>query len=175
MTNDLRLEMVALLPRLRRFAYSMTGSLDEADDVVQAACERALSRLEQFEAGTRFDSWLFRIVQTTWIDRTRMRSRRNHDSDPEVVEAVPHNARIHEQTEARADLAVLRDEIAQLPEEQRSVLALVAVEGLSYQEAADTLEVPIGTVMSRLSRARKKLAAALDHPPSAISREARRP
>lgn len=175
MKHDLRLDMVALLPRLRRFAYSMTGSLDEADDVVQAACERALSRLEQFEAGTRFDSWLFRIVQTTWIDRTRMSYRRNHDSDPEVVEAVPHHARIHEQAEARADLAVLRGEIASLPEDQRAVLALVTVEGMSYQEAADTLEIPIGTVMSRLSRARKKLAAALERAPDPLPREARRP
>lgn len=164
MIEEVRQQMVELLPRLRRFAYSLTGSLDEADDVVQAACERALARLHQFEPGTRLDSWLIRIVQTTWIDRTRYVRRRPVVNDPAVMEAVAHDARIHEQTEARADLAVVRENIVKLPEEQRVVLALVVVEGMSYQEAADALGLPIGTVMSRLFRARKKLLEALEAP-----------
>ena len=69
--EDIRTELVALLPRLRRFAYGLTGSLDEGDDVVQSACERALTRLDQFQPGTRLDSWMYRIVQTVWIDRRR--------------------------------------------------------------------------------------------------------
>lgn len=160
--SDVRQEMVALLPRLRRFAYTQTGSLEEADDLVQAACERALGRLDMFEPGTRLDSWMFRIIQTTWIDRVRYRARRPQVTEAEVVEALPFDARISEQVEARSDLATIRGAIAGLPEEQRAVLALIAIDGRSYQEAADTLGVPMGTIMSRLARARAKLAQALD-------------
>ncbi|MEM9029767.1 MAG: sigma-70 family RNA polymerase sigma factor [Pseudomonadota bacterium] len=162
MPERIREDMVALLPRLRRFALTLCGSSDEADDLVQAACERALSRLNQFEPGTRLDSWMFRIVQTTWIDRTRSAARRETVTDTEVIESIPANTRLAEQTEARQSLALVRDEIAKLPEEQRAVLGLVTIDGLSYQDAANVLGVPIGTVMSRLARARKKLATAID-------------
>lgn len=101
MEEDVRQEMIALLPRMRRFAYSLTGSMDEADDRVQGACERALGRLDQYERGTRLDSWLVRIIQTTWIDRVRLALRRATVSDPELMAAAPFDARIHEQSEAR--------------------------------------------------------------------------
>jgi RNA polymerase sigma-70 factor (ECF subfamily) len=167
--------MVALLPRMRRFAYSISGSMDEADDLLQAACERALSRLEQFVPGTRLDSWMFRIIQTTWIDRRRQARRRNVTSDTEELEAIGFDDRIHERTEARAALALVRAEVARLPEEQRIVLALVAVDGMSYREAADVLQIPIGTVMSRLARARSKLGEALEGPPGNKSDQPRKP
>ena len=163
MVSDVRQEMVALLPRLRRFAYAQTGSREAADDLVQAACERALDRLDQFAPGTRLDSWMFRIMQTIWIDRMRYASRRPRAS-AEVMDTLPFDARIHEQAVARAELAIVRAEVAKLPEEQRIALALVAIDGRSYQEAADTLGVPIGTIMSRLSRARRKLVEALEAP-----------
>jgi RNA polymerase sigma-70 factor (ECF subfamily) len=163
MVSDVRQEMVALLPRLRRFALMQTGSRELADELVQAACERALSRLDQFTPGTRLDSWMLRIVQTLWIDRMRYAGRRP-DAGARTMELMPFDARIHEQVEARADLAIVRDTIAELPEEQRAVLALVAIDGQSYQNAAETLGVPIGTVMSRLSRARRKLIDALEAP-----------
>jgi RNA polymerase sigma-70 factor (ECF subfamily) len=162
MSQEIRQQMVALLPRLRRFAYSLTGSMDDADDVVQAACERALARLDQFEPGTRLDSWMIRIVQTTWIDKVRYQRRRPTVSDNEALEAVGYDARIHEQAEARADLAIVRKRIAELPEEQRVVLALIVVDGMTYLEAAEALEVPLGTVMSRLFRARKRLMESLE-------------
>jgi RNA polymerase sigma-70 factor (ECF subfamily) len=162
---DIRHQIVALLPRLRRFALTLAGTRDAADDVLQSACEKALARLDQFTPGTRLDSWMFQIVRTTFIDHIRRHQRRQHaDLTPELVENLPSDARIHEQTAARADLAIVRAEIAQLPDEQREVLALVTIDGLSYQEAAGVLGVPIGTVMSRLSRARRKLARALDEP-----------
>lgn len=170
MTQDVRREMVELLPRLRRFAYSLTGSMDEADDVVQAVCERALARLDQYEPGTRLDSWMFRIVQTTWVDRLRHRQRRPTVSDLTAMEAVGFDARIEEQAEARSDLAIIRARMEELPDDQRVVLSLVVVDGMSYQEAADTLELPIGTIMSRLFRARKKLQEALD-PPLTLAKE----
>jgi RNA polymerase sigma-70 factor, ECF subfamily len=163
MASDVRQEMVALLPRLRRFALVQTGSRELADELVQAACERALSRLDQFTPGTRLDSWMFRIVRTLWIDRMRYAGRRP-EAGTKAMELMSFDARIHEQVEARADLAIVRDTIAELPEEQRAVLALVAIDGQSYQQAAATLGVPIGTVMSRLSRARRRLIDALDAP-----------
>lgn len=161
MTADVRQELVALLPRLRRFACALTGSLDEADDVVQAACERALNRLDQFTPGTRCDLWMFQIIRTVWIDRIRYAKRRETVSDTEQAEAVGFDARIHEQTQARMDLAIVRREIAKLSEEQRVVLVLVSIDGRSYQETASMLGIPIGTVMSRLARARRKLAEAI--------------
>lgn len=166
MTDSIREEMVALLPRLRRFAYSLSGTLDDADDLVQASCERALARLDQFRPGTRLDSWMFRIIQTVWIDRMRAHSKRSMIIDDGIVNMIPHDARIHEQTEARGALDLIRKEIHVLTEDQRLVISLVAVDGMSYQEAADVLDVPVGTVMSRLARARKKLASLLDANPT---------
>jgi RNA polymerase sigma-70 factor (ECF subfamily) len=163
MASDVRQEMVALLPRLRRFAFARTGSREAADELVQTACARALARLDQFTPGTRLDSWMFRIIETTWIDRKRYAARRP-EAGAKVIELMPFDARIHEQAEARADLAIVRDEVARLPEEQRAVLALVAIDGQSYQQAAETLGVPIGTIMSRLSRARRRLVDALETP-----------
>ena len=163
--DDVRKELVALLPRLKRFAYSLSGSLDEAEDLVQASCEKALMRLDQFEIGTRLDSWMFRIVQNTWIDRMRYAQRRGLVNDPDAVERIAFDARIHEQLEARSALDIVRTQFARLPEEQKVVLSLITIDGCSYEEAAQTLGIPIGTVMSRLSRARRKLAEAIDTPP----------
>jgi RNA polymerase sigma-70 factor (ECF subfamily) len=166
--DDTSLQIVAMLPRMRRFARSLTRSIDEADDLVQSACEKAIARAEQFEPGTRLDSWLFRIMHTTHIDLVRSSARRGGTTSAAIdLERVGFDARVHEQTEARSDLAAVRDEIERLPDDQRVVLALVCVDGLAYQQAADVLGVPIGTVMSRLSRARKRLAQAIDKSPQA--------
>lgn len=164
--TDLRQEIVALLPRLRRFARGLTGSRDDGDDLLQHACEKALSRLDQFRPGTRLDLWLFQIMKTTHIDRIRQRQRRRTaDFADDAVSLVPYDARIEEQTAARQELARVRDEVGRLPEEQREVLLLVVADGLTYQDAAQVLGVPQGTIMSRLSRARRKLAQALEAPP----------
>ena len=173
MDAGVRDQMIALLPRMRRFAYSLAGSIDEADDLVQVACEKALSRLDQFQVGTRLDSWMFRIIQTSWIDRVRMVRRRETVNDAKILAVMPFDARIHEQIEARAALAIVRAEVANLPEEQRVVLALVAVDGMSYKDAAKVLGIPIGTVMSRLARARRKLGEALEPPGRSENLDAR--
>ena len=156
MSEDLPQQLVALLPRLRRFAYSLTGSTDEGDDIVQSACERALNRVHQWQPGTRLDSWMFRIIQTTWIDRLRAKRVRGEDQDQDVLETLvgDDGRRL---TESRLMLSRVRQAIARLPEDQRAVLVLVAVDGLSYREAADILDIPLGTVMSRLARARRRL------------------
>ena len=148
--------MIALLPRLRRFALGLTGRPDDADDLVQAACERALSRLHQWQPGTRLDSWMYRIVQTTFIDEMRKRKVRGVPVDLEAAGDVS-GADGRSTVDARLTLASVRRAITQLPEEQRAVLLLVTVEGLSYRDAAESLGIPQGTLMSRLARARLRL------------------
>jgi RNA polymerase sigma-70 factor, ECF subfamily len=155
--SSVKSELVALIPRLRRFGYALTGAMDTADDLAQLTLERALMNLHRWTPGTRLDSWLFRIAQNAWIDEMRSRKRRGPTLDvDEALHLAGEDGR--SVTEARLDLARVRDIIADLPDPQREVLALVAIEGLSYQEAATTLDIPIGTVMSRLSRARKAVA-----------------
>jgi RNA polymerase sigma-70 factor (ECF subfamily) len=153
-------QLIAILPRLRRFARGLSGSAHEADDLVQAACERALSRQEQFQEGTRFDSWLFRIVQTIWIDQLRARAVRKEDAEAEG-DLVGTDESVR-RADARLALAEVRRAVSRLPVEQRTVLMLVTVEGLSYKEAAEVAKVPVGTIMSRLARARVALQAQLE-------------
>ena len=153
-------QLVAVLPRLRRFARGLTGSTTEADDLVQAACERALSRAHQFQEGTRFDSWMFRIVQTIWIDQIRARDVRKEDGDV-AEERLGSDAPVRG-VEARLALAEIRNAVELLPPDQRATLMLVTVEGLSYKEAAAVAGVPVGTIMSRLARARIALQQQLD-------------
>lgn len=157
MQQDVKRDMVALVPRLRRFAYAISGSRDEGEDLVQAACLRALDRLDQFQPGTRLDSWMFRIVQTTWIDRSRRRARRREVSDPDGMARTSDGGVGARSAEDRMTLDRVRAAMASLPEDQRAVLALVAIEGLSYKAAAEALDIPLGTMMSRLARARSKL------------------
>ncbi|UCH73096.1 MAG: RNA polymerase sigma factor [Rhodospirillales bacterium] len=151
-------EMIALLPRLRRFARGLTGSEEEADDLVQAACERAIQRINQWQPGTRLDSWMFRIMQNLWIDAIRVgKLRGSHLSlvEPEGQKTPGMDG--EQATMNRLTLEAVRRGVQRLPPDQRSVLLLVCVEGCSYRETAETLGIPVGTVMSRLSRARLAL------------------
>ena len=148
-------QLIAVLPRLRRFARGLAGNAAEADDLVQAACERALARAHQFQEGTRFDSWMFRIVQTIRIDQLRARDVRKEDG--EVAEDRLGSDAPVRRIEARLALDEVRLAVDRLPPEQRAVLMLVTVDGLSYKEAADVVGVPVGTIMSRLARARVAL------------------
>jgi RNA polymerase sigma-70 factor (ECF subfamily) len=152
-----RAEMLALLPRLRRFAVALTGRTADADDLVQDTIERALRSLDQFTPGTRMDSWMFRIAQNLWIDNLRSRKARGQPVELENAEQVSVDGR--RAAEARLMMTDTVRALAALPEEQRVVVALVLVDGLSYREAASVLQVPIGTVTSRLARGRDALAA----------------
>jgi RNA polymerase sigma-70 factor (ECF subfamily) len=157
MSSEIKAEMVALVPRLRRFAYALSGDRSEGDDLVQTACLKALARLEQFEPGTRLDSWMFRIIQTTFLDERRSARHRTAAHDPDAIERRSDEGLAAGLPEQRLLLARVRREIAALPPEQRAVMALVAIEGCSYKEAAEVLGTPVGTVMSRLARARRRL------------------
>jgi RNA polymerase sigma-70 factor, ECF subfamily len=156
--GDLGTQLGELTPRLQRFALALTRSPADADDLVQSTLERALACLEQWERGTRLDSWLYRIAQNLWIDQRRAaRLRGSMESTDAAMQLIGEDGR-----ELNERQLMIRDAVramAALPEEQQVVLALVSIEGLSYGEAAKVLGVPIGTVMSRLARARRTVAA----------------
>jgi len=162
-TQDMRHDLIALLPRLRRFAGGLAGAADQADDLVQASVEKALRNLDGFTTGTRMDAWMFRIIRNTWIDTVRAR-RETVDYDTEAADTII-GSDGRTTTEARLHLAEVRRAMASLPEDQRAVLMLVCVEGLRYREVAAVLDIPEGTVMSRLSRARLALAEKLKDKP----------
>ncbi|MBW8902115.1 MAG: RNA polymerase sigma factor [Massilia sp.] len=161
----LHADIAALLPRLRRFARTITYNREDADDLVQAAVERALRRSEQWEAGTRLDSWMFRIMKNAWVDEVRARIRRDRVLAPE--EAGEHvgddSAAAHQQRLA------IEKAISLLSEDHRLVIGLVLVDGLPYKEAAEVLEIPMGTLTSRLARARDALQGLLSDQARTVS------
>jgi RNA polymerase sigma-70 factor, ECF subfamily len=161
--DEIRERMVAVLPRLRRFAYALTGSAEQGDDLVQDACLRALSRIDQWQPGTRLDSWMYRIAQNIWLDRVRANKVRGEVVDVEAAEGIV-GSDGRDVAESELTLETVAAALARLPAEQRAVIALVCVEGASYKEAAEITGVPIGTVMSRLARARRALHALLNQP-----------
>jgi RNA polymerase sigma-70 factor (ECF subfamily) len=162
---EFRRQLVDLLPRLRRFASVLTKSHADAEDVVQAAVERALRHADSWHEGTRLDSWLYRIMQNVWRDELRAHRRRAEplDSHADIAGADGRDVTIRHIQSSEA-----REALHELPEDQRVVIALVVLEGMSYQQTADILEVPVGTVMSRLARARAKLAASLGEGPHRV-------
>jgi len=153
----LHAEIAALLPRLRRFGRAVTRNHEDADDLVQVAIERALKHIGQWEAGSRLDSWLFRIMKNAWIDEVRVRVRRDRllaaEEEGQFVGDDASDRQLHR-------LAV-QQAINRLSEDQRMVVALVLVDGLPYKEAAQVLDIPVGTLTSRLARAREALQAQL--------------
>lgn len=156
--EDLRQQLGEFTPRLRRFALALTRSPADADDLVQSTFERALACLQQWERGTRLDSWLFRIAQNLWIDQRRAaRLRGSIESGDAAMQLPGEDGR--DLTERQLMIRDAMLALARLPEDQQAVLALVSIEGLPYAEAAKILGVPIGTVMSRLARARRAIAA----------------
>lgn len=162
---EFRRELVELLPRLRRFAWVLTRSHDDAEDVVQAAVERALRHADSWQQGSRLDSWMYRIMQNLWRDELRAHRRRAEplESHADIVGADGREVTIRHIQSSEA-----RQALDELPEEQRVVIALVVLEGMSYRQTADILEVPVGTVMSRLARARARLAASLGEGPQRV-------
>jgi RNA polymerase sigma-70 factor (ECF subfamily) len=155
--QELRTELLELLPRLRRFARVLARNVHDADDLVQTAVERALAHAGQLRAGEPVAGWMFGILRHAWIDEQRARGRRTRlfaaAEAGEQVADLAHGAPL--------ETIAVQDAVARLPEEQRLAVALVLVEGLSYKEAAHIMEVPIGTLTSRLARAREALQAML--------------
>ena len=151
-------QLTALLPRLRRFAHALSRDSADADDLAQATVERALRSRDQWQPGTRLDSWACRIMRNLWIDTTRSRQRRDKVIAPEEE---GRDIGAPAEAEGRAELHFLMRAMDRLPDEQREAVALVMIEGLSYAEAAEVLELPQGTLTSRLVRGRQALARIL--------------
>ena len=155
--STMKSELIALLPRLRRFARTLTRSVPEADELVQEACLRALTRADQWDPAQPLDRWMFRITRNLWISELRKRGVRTGQG---VVPAEESSELVAPETgEAGVMAADLRTQVARLPGELASVILTVSVEGYSYAEAAALFDIPIGTVMSRIHRARKILAS----------------
>lgn len=155
----LKRELVAMLPRMRRFGRGLAGTRELADELVQAACERALQRFHQWEPGTRVDHWLFAIMRSIWSNELRARRVRLGGGLVDADTLADHP--VESQLEARLMLDKIDGILADLPGEQRAALRLVCVEGLGYREAAETLAIPLGTLMSRLARGRVAIAEQL--------------
>lgn len=166
--TDFQDKLLLMLPRLRRFAMALSREPHEADDLVQATVERALRYADRWQRDTSMDSWLYRIAQNLWRDELRAHRRRVEPLD-EAIEQMGDDGR--ESMLKSIQLDEVRAAMLQLPEEQKMVLVLVVLDGLSYREAAKVLEVPTGTVMSRLSRGRARLVVLLENGPEGILRE----
>ena len=162
-SQNVREQLAALLPRLRRFGRTLARHREDADDLVQIALERALTRTDQWQPGTRLDSWMFRIMQNAWIDETRARERRGQTF---VAEEEGEHVGVST-TDVQIDAIAVRKAVAQLNDDPRAVVGLVRVEGLPYKEAAEVRGVPIGTLTSRLARARETLQTLLEGPQGA--------
>ncbi|GAB4149016.1 MAG: RNA polymerase sigma factor [Sphingomonadales bacterium] len=162
MQNDaLRAEIVKVLTPLRRFAYALTGARHDADDLLQATVERVLERGMPEEADVQ--KWSFRVCRNIWIDQVRAQKVRAPISDESAIDrADSHDG--ERAVFAKITFDQVNGAMGALPADQRAALGLVALEGMTYAEAATILDTPIGTVMSRISRARQALAKALAEP-----------
>jgi len=150
--------LAGLLPRLRRFAHGLARDAVDADDLTQRTAERALRARAQWQPGTSLDAWAYRIMRNLWIDTTRSRQRQD-----KVILAEEQGLDRGEagDAEGRVELHFLMRALDRLPDEQREAVALVLIEGLSYAEAAEVLDVPQGTLTSRLVRGRQALVRML--------------
>ena len=155
MKSQIGEEIVALLPRLRGFALALANSTDEADDLVQSAVERALSRIHLWQPGTKLDSWMFRILKNIWLNQ--LRKEKSQKAGEILLNSSDHGIDGVRYMESRFALEQVQKIFYQLSAEHREVLYLVCIEGFIYREVADILDIPMGTVMSRLARARVTL------------------
>ncbi|MCX5544322.1 RNA polymerase sigma factor [Paraburkholderia sp. CNPSo 3076] len=158
--TDLPGMLPAMIPRLWAFALRLSGDHHDAEDLVQRACLRGLERAHQLQPDTAPLSWMYSIMHSTWINELRARSVRKRASfewDDDFLENLPDP--VDKGPETQLMHSQIIEAVERLPEAQRVVMLLVAVEGMTYQQAADVLKVPIGTVMSRLSRARQSVGA----------------
>jgi len=152
--------LVGMLPRLRRFAHALARDADAGEDLAQSAAAHALKQRALYTQGLRFDAWLFQLTRNLWIDLLRRRRARPEVADPEAAQRAADARAVAAapSSDRRALAARAMKAFQQLPDALRETAALVILEGFTYQETADLLDVPIGTVMSRVARARTAIA-----------------
>ncbi len=155
---SLRDELLAAVPNLRAFAMSLTNNRDRADDLVQDTIARAWANFDRFERGTSLNAWLFTILRNLFHSEYRKRKREVEDADG----AFAARLKTHPDQHAHLDYEDFRAALAKLPLDQREALLLVGAQGMSYEEAAEVCQVAVGTIKSRVNRARTRLATLLD-------------
>ncbi len=156
--DTLRDQILAAIPHLRAFAISLSNHPDRADDLVQDTILRAWANIDRFERGTNLNAWLFTILRNLFHSEYRKRKREVEDGDG----AFAARLKTHPNQQAHLDYEDFRIALAKLPLDQREALLLVGAQGMSYEEAAEVCNVAIGTVKSRVNRARAKLVVLLD-------------
>jgi RNA polymerase sigma-70 factor (ECF subfamily) len=149
--------MLQAVPSLRAFAISLCGNVDRADDLVQETLLRALANIDSFQAGTNLPAWLFTILRNLFRSEYRKRRREVEDADGSFADSL----KSHPEQMGRLELREFRRALAQLPSEQREALILVGASGFSYEEAARICNCAVGTIKSRVNRARGRLAKLL--------------
>ena len=157
--GEFRQHLLAAIPKLRAFALSLAAHADYADDLVQETLMKAWNHQNSFQEGTNIKAWLFTILRNEYFSQLRKRRRDVEDSDGDYAGSVMTPGG----QESQLDMADLRIALQQLPDDQREAVVLVGASGFSYQEVADICHVPVGTVKSRVNRARNKLAVLLGH------------
>jgi RNA polymerase sigma-70 factor, ECF subfamily len=154
---SVRDELLAQIPSLRAFAVSLCGQMDKADDLVQEALVKAWSNLGSFTEGTNMRAWMFTILRNVYYSEHRKRRREVQDADGMFSARLV----VHPSQSGHMDLQDFREALAKLPSDQREALILVGASGFSYEEAADICQVAVGTIKSRVNRARSALTRAL--------------
>ena len=149
--------MLAMLPSLRAFAFSLSGNIDRADDLVQETLLKAWQHLDKFEEGTNLRAWLFTILRNSYFSELRKRRREVEDADGKMTASLS----VAPDQQGHLDMQDFRKALATLPPEQREALVLVGAVGMSYEEAAEIAHCAVGTIKSRVNRARIKLAGLL--------------
>ncbi len=155
--DDMREAMLAAVPNLRAFAVSLCGDMDRANDLVQETLLRAWAHQDSFEPGTNMSAWLFTILRNHFRTEYRKRRREVEDADGGYAERLTSP----EAQTGHVEFGELREALLHLPPDQREALILVGASGFSYEEAAHICECAVGTIKSRVNRARKKLAELL--------------
>ena len=155
--TTLRDQMLSAVPSLRAFAISLSGNIDRADDLVQETLLRAIANIDSFQPGTNMNAWLFTILRNLFRSEYRKRKREVEDADGSYAESL----KSHPDQLGRVEFQEFRTALSQLPDEQREALILVGASGFSYEEAADICGCAVGTIKSRVNRARNRLGEML--------------
>ncbi len=156
--GSVRSDLIAAIPHLRAFAMSLTGHRDRADDLVQDTITRAWANIHKFEPGTNMNAWLFTILRNLFHSDYRKKKHEVEDADGSYAARL----RTQPDQQVHLDFEDFRTALATLPLDQQEALLLVGAHGMSYEEAAEVCQVAVGTVKSRVNRARTRLAALLD-------------
>lgn len=166
-SDELRNELLQTIPSLRAFAVSLCGNATRADDLVQEALVKAWANFASFREGTNLRAWLFTILRNEYYSQMRKKGREVEDADGEIAARVP----VQGQQTGHIEMQEMKRALVQLPYDQREAIILVGASGMSYQEAAEICGIAVGTVKSRVSRARARLAELLDEDVKQIAAE----